>query len=496
MQLKKLIGDARLMNDHSLTSEIAGLTADSRDVKDGYLFAALSGVNTDGAGFIGDAIDRGAAAILAEPRVCSKWRDTASEKGVAILADLNPRRRLSLMAAAFYNAQPDCVIAVTGTNGKTSVVSFAQQIWSMLGDRAASMGTLGVEGADVHDDAPLTTPDPVKVQDTLSRLAKAGVTHLAMEASSHGLAQYRLDGVRLKAAAFTNLSQDHLDYHTDLEEYLFAKLRLFGNVMRPGGFAVLNADSDVFADVDMVCWARGLPVLAVGRNAPKTGRHLHLAAHTQAADGQSFTVMCCGHEYALTLPLLGAFQVSNALIAAGLVIATGASPEDVLPKLSSLQGVPGRMQRVGTTANGAVVIVDYAHTPDALRTVLTSLRPHATRRLHVVFGAGGDRDTDKRALMGQAASGCADCVIVTDDNPRSEDPARIRAQILDAAPGAQEIGDRALAIRTALDDLAPDDVLVIAGKGHETGQIIGDTIVPFSDIEVARDHLQKTGGRI
>ena len=496
MQLKKLIGDARLMNDHLLKSEIAGLTADSREVRDGFLFAALSGVQAEGAEFIGEAIDRGAAAILAEPHVCSQWFDAATEKGIAVLQDRNPRRRLSLMAAEFYNAQPDHIVAVTGTNGKTSVVSFARQIWSMLGCQAASMGTLGVDGADIPDDAPLTTPDPVRVQQTLAQLAQSGVTHLALEASSHGLAQYRLDGVQIEAAAFTNLSQDHLDYHGDLDAYLYAKLRLFGEVIGPGGVAVLNADADVFTDADMLCWARGLRVIAVGETAPTAGYHLCLERCVQTADGQTLCMIWDGERTEAFLPLMGRFQASNVLLAAGLVIACGADAKSVFAVLPNLQGVPGRMQRVGTTANGAVVIVDYAHTPDALRTVLTALRPHTEHCLHIVFGAGGDRDQTKRPFMGQAAADEADRVTVTDDNPRSEDPSQIRAEILSQVPNAQDIGDRAKAIRAAIDALGSGDVLVIAGKGHETGQVIGNRRLPFSDVQVAEDYLNQTGGGV
>ena len=496
MQLKKIIGEARLMNDHLLTSEIAGLTADSRNVKDGFLFAALSGVQADGARFVGEAIDRGAAAILAEPHVCSEWFDVATAKGVAVLEDRNPRRRFSLMAAAFYEGQPQHVVAVTGTNGKTSVVSFARQIWSMLGHRAASIGTLGVEGAQIQNDAPLTTPDPVSIQETLSHLSSDGVTHLAMEASSHGLAQYRLDGVRVEAAAFTNLTQDHLDYHGDLGAYLDAKLRLFGELLKPGSIAVLNSDSEVFNKVDLLCWARGLRVMAVGEHAPGSGRHLRLADWSQTEDGQRLSVIWDGERYETAISLLGGFQVSNVLLAAGLVLACGAAPEHVFETLPRLQGAPGRMQHVGMTASGASVIVDYAHTPDALRTVLAALRPHTLQKLHVVFGAGGDRDKDKRALMGQAAADGADHVVVTDDNPRGENPAQIRAAILSAVPGGQEISDRAKAIETAIDGLESGDVLVIAGKGHELGQVVGDVRLPFSDVSVVQDHLKTTGGQV
>jgi len=496
MQLKKLIGDARLMNDHLLTSDIAGLTADSRNVKNGFLFAALSGVQMDGAHFVGEAIDRGAAAILADPRVCSEWIDVATKKGVAVLEDPNPRRRFSLMAAEFYDGQPEHVVAVTGTNGKTSVVSFVKQIWSLLGHSAASMGTLGVDGLEIQDDAPLTTPDPVSVQQTLSQLSQSGVTHLALEASSHGLAQYRLDGVRMEAAAFTNLTQDHLDYHGDLGAYLDAKLRLFGDLLQPGSYAVLNCDAEVFADVDLLCWARGLRVMAVGEHAPKTGRHLCLESWSQTVSGQTLSIIWNGKSREIGLPLLGRFQASNALLAAGLVIACGANPEDVFAELQNLKGAPGRMQHIGTTSSGASVLVDYAHTPDALRTVLAALRSHTSGDLHVVFGAGGDRDKSKRALMGRAASEGADHVIVTDDNPRSEDPSQIRAEILSAASGAKEIGDRADAIKAAIDGLNEGDILVIAGKGHELGQIVGQKRLPFSDIEVAEEYLEITGGRV
>ena len=496
MKLKDVIGETTVMKSQLLDMELSGLTADSRDVDSGYLFAALPGTQMDGGQFIAQAIDKGAVAILSQPGAVDRWLAKPLRDDIALIEDANPRRQLALIAARFFNAQPDTVAAITGTNGKTSVASFVRQLWTQLGYRAASMGTLGVISPDGQEPLEHTTPDPVRVHQVLKRLAEDQVSYLALEASSHGLAQYRLDGVRINVAAFTNLTQDHLDYHEGLDDYLYTKLRLFGDLLPPRAIAVLNADADHFEDVDMLCWARGQRVVSVGKTAPEEGRHIHLAHHKLEAQGQRLTVMYEEQTYTIFLPLLGAFQASNALIAAGIVIACGAEAPSVFERLGTLQGVPGRMEKVGEAMSGAPVFVDYAHTPDAVRNVLTAARPHTQGRLHIIIGAGGDRDQAKRSLMGAAAAELADQVIVTDDNPRSEEPASIRAQVLQGAPGAKDIGDRAQAIEQAIVALEPGDLLVIAGKGHETGQIIGDVTHPFSDRDEARACLSRLGGQV
>ena len=466
--------------------EIRGLTADSRAVGRGFLFAALPGSRTDGRAFIGEAVARGAVAVLAP-------RGTAlppCEGPVLLIPDENPRRRLALMAARFYPRQPQVVAAVTGTSGKTSVASFARQMWDRLDHRAASLGTLGLEPP--RPDAPksLTTPDPVDLHRCLDALAGDGVECLAMEASSHGLDQYRLDGVRVAAAAFTNLSRDHLDYHPDMEAYLAAKARLFDPIVVDGGTAVLNADLALSGPLGAACAARGLRVLTYG-TAPCD---LRLVAQAPTAEGQRLTIDVGGRTARVDLPMLGAFQAMNALAALGLVLATGADQEAAVAALQHLEGVPGRMESVGRTPRGGRVFVDYAHKPGALETVLTALRPHTRARLRVVFGCGGDRDAGKRPMMGEIATRLADRAIVTDDNPRTENPAKIRREIMAAAPGAVEIGDRGEAIASAVAALGPGDVLVIAGKGHESGQIVGTRVLPFDDRDVARAAIAALAG--
>jgi UDP-N-acetylmuramoyl-L-alanyl-D-glutamate--2,6-diaminopimelate ligase len=450
--------------------EVTGLTADSRRVKPGYLFVAIPGNKTDGLQFVGPAIAAGAVAVLAEqpPPVLTP--------GVAFVGSDNIRRDLALAAARFYPRQPATIAAITGTSGKTSVAAFTRQIWARLGHPAASVGTVGVVSPKGEVYGSLTTPDPVDLHRTLDALAGEGVTHLALEASSHGLDQHRLDGVRVAAGAFTNLSRDHLDYHPTLEAYLAAKLRLFSDLVRPDGAAVIAADHDETTQVAAVAARRGLHVLTVGHAGAA------IRVRQVAVDGfaQRLTLTHDGRDISVWLPLVGAFQVENALVAAGLAIATGGDPTAVFAALEYLQGAKGRLEQVGTR-NGAPIFIDYAHKPDALAKALAALRPYATGRLVVVFGAGGDRDAGKRPIMGAIAAANADRVIVTDDNPRSEDPAKIRAAILAAAPGASEIGDRAEAIRQGIAGLAKGDVLLIAGKGHETGQILGDRTVPFSD---------------
>ncbi|GAB6051609.1 UDP-N-acetylmuramoyl-L-alanyl-D-glutamate--2,6-diaminopimelate ligase [Magnetospira thiophila] len=458
--------------------EITGLTCDSRRVAPGFLFAALPGGKHDGRAFISEALRRGASAVLAPPGTVLD----APNGDIALLTDDNPRRRYALLAAGLHPRQPDRIAAVTGTNGKTSVAHFARQIWTRLGHRAASLGTLGVEAPGLHLDGGLTTPDPADLHALLHQLADLDVDRLALEASSHGLDQYRLDGVRLTAAAFTNLSRDHLDYHGDEQVYLAAKMRLFCDLLPPQGWAVLNADIPQFEALQELCSRRRHKILTYGRCAVD----LRLIDARATAEGQILKLDILGTSFETLLPLAGDFQVSNALCALGLVIADGAHPRLATEALAFLQGVPGRLQRVAATAQGAPVFVDYAHTPDALETVLAALRPHATGRLFVVFGCGGDRDQGKRPLMGAIAERLADRVIVTDDNPRSEVPATIRAEILAACPKALEVGDRAAAIAQALAELGTGDLLLIAGKGHEQGQIIGKDVLPFDDSNVVR----------
>jgi len=459
---------------HPLTSAdvaVTGVTADSRKVKPGFLFAALPGANADGRAFVPAAIAAGAAAILAEGPV-----EAAS---LPVVSVLDARRAYARAAAAFYGVQPRTCVAITGTNGKTSIATFCRQIFAALGHSSASMGTLGVRAGEVQIAPPgLTTPDAGDVAALLADLAGRGVTHLALEASSHGLDQRRLDGVTLAAAGFANLTQDHLDYHRTMEAYRAAKLRLFEQLLPRGKTAVLNADSDAYPVFAAAAAASGRPVLSVGA----MGEGLTLAARGLCPDGQRLKIGTAGRNYDVRLPLAGAFQASNALVAAGLCIAAGDPAEAVLAALEHVEGAPGRLQRVGAGRKGGEAYVDYAHTPDGLKTVLMALRPHAAGRLIVVFGAGGDRDRGKRPLMGAIAASLADVAIVTDDNPRSEVPAAIRAQIRAGARGLKEIGDRREAIRAGAAMLREGDVLVVAGKGHEQGQIVGAMIHPFDDV--------------
>jgi UDP-N-acetylmuramoyl-L-alanyl-D-glutamate--2,6-diaminopimelate ligase len=474
--------EVTVANDIAGTT-ITGLTSDSRRVEPGFLFAALPGGRADGRDFIDDAVRRGAAAILGPPG--TPRPDPAAESTghpVPLITDDNPRRRLAQMAARFFGRQPATVAAVTGTNGKTSVVWFLRQIWTRLGRNAASLGTLGISAPGLEIRGSLTTPDPVELHETLARLATAGVDCLAMEASSHGLAQHRLDGVRVAAAAFTNLTRDHLDFHGTTEAYLAAKTRLFSDIVEAGGTAVLNADSPDIDAVQAAARKGGLRVLTYGAR----GADFVVGQIEPVADGQRLDVTVAGVGGRVILPLVGDFQVSNALAALGLAVATGADPAAAMAALETLQPVPGRLERVGRRNSGAAVYVDYAHTPDALAAVLKALRPQVGSRLVVVFGCGGDRDRGKRPEMGRIAAALADGVIVTDDNPRGEEASVIRRQILAACPGATEIGDRAEAIANAVSALQAGDVLVVAGKGHETGQIVGDQVLPFDDAAVVR----------
>jgi UDP-N-acetylmuramoyl-L-alanyl-D-glutamate--2,6-diaminopimelate ligase len=471
-------------------SEIVGLTADSRQVRPGFLFAALRGAQQDGRAFAAEAVAKGAVAILTDDAAALNLEADARRR-IAVIADPNPHRRLAQLAARFYPRQPRTIAAVTGTNGKTSVVQFTREIWTALGRPAASLGTLGLVSPAGRRPGALTTPDPVALQRDLAELAAQGVEHVAIEASSHGLAQFRLDGVAVTAAAFTNLARDHLDYHGDMASYRAAKERLFADLLARDGTAILNADSAEFAGLATLCREREQRVIGYGAGV---AAELRLVARTPRRDGQRISLLLFGKAVEIDLPLVGEFQAMNVLAALGLTAATGAPVSDTAATLPRLSGVPGRMQRVGETASGAVVLVDYAHTPDALATVLAALRPHAEGRLAVVFGAGGDRDRGKRPLMGQVASEGADLVYVTDDNPRSEPPAGIRRAILVAAPHAIEIGDRSEAIAAAIASLRRGDILVVAGKGHETGQIVGGTVLPFDDALVARDAIAAAGG--
>jgi UDP-N-acetylmuramoyl-L-alanyl-D-glutamate--2,6-diaminopimelate ligase len=468
------------------TQELRGITADSREVKPGFLFAALPGTKTDGGRFVQEAVQRGAVAILGAPDLAGQ----AKALGVRFIAAENPRLRLAQLAAEFAGAQPETIAAVTGTNGKTSVASFLRQIWSAQGRAAASLGTLGIHAPAGHFSLGHTTPDPVMLHTALARLKREGVDHLAMEASSHGLDQFRLDGVRVSAAGFTNITRDHMDYHGDFAHYLAAKLRLFSDIVSAGGAAVVNVDAEHADAFVSAARKRKLQLLTVGAG----GDGLRLVRQAPDVDGQHLVVAHGGRQYSLRLPLAGQFQASNALVAAGLALSLGDAAAAVFAALETLKGAPGRLELVAKAENGAAIYVDYAHTPDAIETVLRALRPHVAGRLHIVFGCGGDRDKGKRPLMGAAAKTHADAVIVTDDNPRSEDPATIRREALAGCPGAREIGDRSDAIRAAIVALGPQDAVVIAGKGHEEGQIIGKDIRPFSDRAEAVRIAQALGG--
>lgn len=465
---------------------IGGLTVDSRRVSSGDLFVALPGANYDGRDYIAQAIKRGASAILTTPG------SSLSIEGILpIIEDPNPRKLYAEMAARFCGQQPRVQVAVTGTNGKTSVAEFTRQIWNQLGAPAASVGTLGVSSDTLAIDGGLTTPDPMALYTIFNKLHDKGVDNIAVEASSHGLDQYRLDGMNISAAAFTNLTRDHLDYHKTEQAYFYAKARLFGALLPPGAAAVINIDDRWGRVLDDIAWGRSLNRLSYGHAEEA---HLRIIQHSVTASGQDVSVSFRGKIYDLALQLVGEFQAMNALAAAGLVISTCGEPAEVLQALEKLQGVPGRMEFMGAIG-GAGIYVDYAHSPGGLKTVLTAARAHRPNRLHVVFGCGGDRDTGKRPQMGAIAYDLADQVYITDDNPRSESPATIRAEILAACPGAIEVGDRGLAIQTAIDAATDGDMVIIAGKGHETGQTIGDQVIEFSDIETVRQIIAANGGQ-
>lgn len=476
-----------LRRDLDVDPVVTGVTADSRKVGPGTLFCALPGTARDGREFIPQALSQGAVAVLAPEDTPA----TASN----ILTAYDVRRAYALAAKAFYGAQPKTCVAITGTNGKTSVATFCRQMFAHMGYHSASVGTLGIvtqNGAAEHALTPpgLTTPDAADIAEHLAALARDGVTHLALEASSHGIDQRRLDGVTLTAAGFTNLTQDHLDYHATMEAYRAAKLRLFEQLLPRGRTAVLNADSDAYNAFAASAITAGASLLSVGER----GQHLTLTHRDLTVDGQILYLEHQGRKFEVKLKLAGLFQASNALVAAGLCLAAGQKVEPVLEALSHLSGARGRLERVGSTGNGAEIYVDYAHTPDGLETVLKALRPHTQGRLVCVFGCGGDRDRGKRPQMGAIAERLADRVIVTDDNPRSEEPASIRAEIMAGLAGTQssnvlEIGDRRQAIFEAVASLKTGDVLVVAGKGHEQGQIVAGKVLPFDDAGVVLEAL-------
>jgi UDP-N-acetylmuramoyl-L-alanyl-D-glutamate--2,6-diaminopimelate ligase len=487
MRLRELFSDDATIDPRAEAvvvadaTEVTGLAVDSRAVKPGDLFFALAGSKTDGARFVDAAIASGAVAIVGD-------HPPQGESRVPFVTTPNPRRALALAAAKFFPRQPQTIAAVTGTSGKTSVAAFTRQIWQRLGHESASIGTIGLVSPKRTIYGSLTTPDPIALHRQLDEIAGEGVTHLAFEASSHGLDQYRLDGVRIAAGGFTNLTRDHMDYHPDVAHYLAAKLRLFRDLVADDGAAVISADHDCSQQAIDAAGARKLRIVAIGHKADGAGEGIRLVGAAIDGFAQKLDLEHRGRRHSVRLPLVGEFQIENALVAAGLAIGTGSEPKEVFASLELLEGAKGRLERVAER-NGAPIFVDYAHKPDALAKALQALRPYAKRRLVVVFGAGGDRDAGKRPLMGTIAAENADDVIITDDNPRSENPETIRSAILRTAKGARDIGDRADAIRTAIAGLQPGDALLIAGKGHETGQIVGNSTLPFSDHDAVASAL-------
>ena len=480
MKLGPLAAAAGLDAGSASEAQVTGFAIDHRKVAPGNVFGAFQGAVVNGETFIPAAVSAGAVAVVARPR--------ARIEGAAHIADPIPRRAFARLAAQFFRPVPETIVAVTGTNGKTSIVEMTRQIWRMCGERAASIGTLGVTTPDESVSTGLTTPDIVTFLSNMSGLAREGVTHVAYEASSHGLSQYRNEGLPVAAGPFTNLSRDHLDYHADMEDYFAAKMRLFGEVVSDGGAAVIWADDEWSGRVLQVVRQRGLRLLTVGEH----GDDIRLLGREPTHLGQELEIEIGGENKVIMLPLIGAYQVANALTAAGLVLATGGDPARVVDALGRLQPVRGRLERAAIALSGAPVYVDYAHTPDALAAAIEALRPHVEGRLIIVFGAGGDRDQGKRGPMGRVATELADLVIVTDDNPRGEDAAAIRAAVLaGAGPGAREIADRRTAIAAAIAEAGKDDIVLIAGKGHEQGQIVGAgdamRVLPFDDVTVARE---------
>jgi UDP-N-acetylmuramoyl-L-alanyl-D-glutamate--2,6-diaminopimelate ligase len=456
-------------------SEVTGFAIDHRKVAPGTVFGAFRGTRFNGEDFIPAAVAAGAIAVVARPGVVVE--------GAAHLAAEEPRRLFARLAARFFQPFPPTVAAVTGTNGKTSTVELTRQLWRMTGHHAASIGTLGVTTADDQVTTGLTTPDVVTFLANMAGLAREGVTHAAFEASSHGLSQYRTEGLPVQAAAFTNFSRDHLDYHGTMDAYFEAKMRLFAEVVDPRGTAVVWTDDPRSEEVIEKCRSRGLRLLSVGRR----GEAIRLMERTPTQLGQRLDLEVDGAKTNVTIPLIGAYQAANVLVAAGLVIATGGDAAQTIANLARVQPVRGRLERAVITRSGAAVYVDYAHTPDALQSAIEALKPHGEGRLITVFGAGGDRDVGKRPEMGDVAVRMSDLVIVTDDNPRSEDPAAIRRDILAAATGAREVAGRRDAIAAAIAEAGDGDIILIAGKGHEQGQIVGDKVLPFDDVTVARE---------
>jgi UDP-N-acetylmuramoyl-L-alanyl-D-glutamate--2,6-diaminopimelate ligase len=474
-ELRDLIGA-----DAPVDLRVYGVCADSRQATTGFAFFAIAGAKADGAKFAKDAVARGASVVIGEGA-----RPADLDQKIPYVRVADVRRALALAAAKIFSRQPRVMVAVTGTNGKTSVASFVRQIWASLGEQAASVGTIGLVTPSGEVAGSLTTPDSVSLHELLDRLAEAGVTHMAMEASSHGLDQKRLDGVLLAAGAFTNLTRDHLDYHKTFDDYRAAKMRLFDTLLPSGAAAVADADEEDAKRIEEIAKRRGLRYFSVGRS----GKNLQLVSAAIDGFAQRLEILADGRKHAVKLPLVGAFQVSNALVAAGLAIAIGSDTAKTLGALESLKGASGRLEYVGEK-NGAPIFVDYAHTPDALENALTALRPYVKNKLTVVFGAGGDRDPGKRPLMGAAALRHADQIYVTDDNPRSEEPSEIRRAILKEARGAAEIGDRTQAVREAVHNLKAGDVLLIAGKGHESGQILRDRTIPYTDHDAVKAALK------
>ena len=471
MFLSELIGDT----ENGVDTRVTGFAIDSRKVAPGTVFGAFRGTQLNGEDYIPNAVAAGAVAVFARPE--------AVVEGAVHVADAEPRRAFARAAAKFFAPFPDTVVAVTGTNGKTSTVELTRQLWRMAGHHAASIGTLGVTTADDSVSTGLTTPDIVTFLSNMAGLRREGVTHAAFEASSHGLSQFRTEGLPVHAAAFTNLSRDHLDYHGTMEAYLEAKLRLFSEVVEPDGTAVVWMDDPASTRVAEIAVERGLRLITLGQK----GESLKIVGRQPTQLGQTLTIEAEGKIHTIKLPLIGAYQAANSLTAAGLVLATGGEIDEVFARLARVQPVRGRLERAAISRAGAPIYVDYAHTPDGLEAAIQALRPHTTGRLIVLFGAGGDRDRGKRPQMGVVATSLADHVIVTDDNPRSEDPAFIRREVLAGAPGAIEIGGRREAIEAAIAEAGANDIVLLAGKGHEQGQIVGDRILPFDDVQVARE---------
>ncbi len=473
--------------------EIKGLALDSRQVEPGFLFAALKGTNSDGADFIENAVKAGATAILCDENIAKK-------SDVCYIKVKNPRQVFSLIAEKYYQAQPDVIAAITGTNGKTSTAHFCREIWAILGKKCASMGTIGItdsHGKFEYDRTGfLTTPDPVKLHKILASLKDREVDYLAMEASSHGLDQYRLDGVHVKIAAFTNFSRDHLDYHGSMEAYFDAKMRLFSEILQENGVAVINCDIPEYEAIEKIAKNRGCTVISYGKYVKGKKNYLELFDVTKTSEGQQIAFEILGKLYTINTRLIGDFQAYNLLCALGVVLASGCNVDEAVAAMAQVSSVPGRMQRVDNGEIGAKIFVDYSHTPDALEKVLQVLRPYVGGKLWVVFGCGGDRDKGKRSQMGAIAADLADNIVITDDNPRGEDPAQIRKQIIKNCPDAIEISDRKEAVGYAVQKLEWGDILLIAGKGHEKIQIIGDEVLPFDDVKVAENAINgaKNGG--